>query len=64
MVNSLAHSAEEFAPCANCGKLVNLVNYHPTRVVVNCATANDTERKTLHFCSGDCLHDWTDPISP
>lgn len=56
------NSDEEFSPCANCGKLVRLSEYHPTVVVRHSVTANETERVTLHFCSEDCLDEWSGPF--
>ncbi|WP_423746190.1 hypothetical protein V5735_18235 (plasmid) [Haladaptatus sp. SPP-AMP-3] len=56
------HSDDEFTSCANCGKLVNLSEYHPTVVVRHSVTANQTENVTLHFCSEDCLDEWTGPF--
>jgi len=56
------HPDEEFSSCANCGKLVDLGEYHPTVVVRHRVTANRTENVTLHFCSEDCLDEWTGPF--
>ncbi|WP_231186863.1 hypothetical protein [Haladaptatus sp. DYF46] len=59
---SSARPDEEFVSCSNCGKLVNLSEYHPTVVVRHSVTANQTENLTLHFCSEDCLDEWTGPF--
>ncbi|WP_266080274.1 DUF7576 family protein [Haladaptatus caseinilyticus] len=56
------HSDDEFPPCANCGKLVDIADHHPSVVVRYGGTANDIERTTLHFCSDDCLDEWSGPI--
>ncbi len=55
-------SDDEYPPCANCRKLVAVTDHHPTVVVKYGATANDVERMTLHFCSEDCLDEWTGPF--
>ncbi|WP_458207649.1 DUF7576 family protein [Haladaptatus sp. NG-SE-30] len=61
-MSGTAHPDEEFRHCANCNKLVDLVDHHPTVVVEHASLSDETERVTLHFCSGDCLHEWTGPF--
>ncbi|WP_227377026.1 DUF7576 family protein [Haladaptatus halobius] len=53
---------EEFSPCANCGTLIDLADFHSTVIVERSVTADETERVTLHFCSDDCLEEWTGPL--
>ncbi|WP_458189732.1 DUF7576 family protein [Haladaptatus sp. NG-WS-4] len=61
-MSETAHPDEEFPPCANCGKLVDLADHHPTVVIEHNVTAEEVERVTLHFCSSDCLDEWTGPF--
>lgn len=50
---------DSFTECANCGNLVDLSENHPRVTVERDTTANDFESVELHFCSDDCLDEWT-----
>lgn len=50
---------DEFDECANCNSLVDTGDAHPRVTVRRNVTANDVERVECHFCSDDCLDEWT-----
>ena len=54
-----AQEDDECNDCQNCGSLVALDEAHPRVTVRRDVTANDAERIECHFCSDDCLDEWT-----